>query len=112
MSASGAVFNEEALLEHGLPACSCRWYLHYCVCDHAVALMLHQGTLLKIPPKLDPARTQRSSLARISCKKGATGSHVGRIAKSRKVGARDFDSPSGRTVKKSKRKKGKGKKGK
>jgi hypothetical protein len=110
MSASGAVFDEEALVEYGLPACSCRWYVHYCVCDHAIALMLQQGTLLKIPPKLDPARTQRASLARISCKKGATGSHVGRIAKSREGGARDFDdSPSGRTAKKGKGKKGKSK---
>ena len=96
MRASGAEFNEAALTRYGLPACSCHRYVHYCVCDHAIAMMLDKGILDKIPPKLNPAGTKRTALASITyAKKGAgAGSKAGRIRKSRKGGARERDSES------------------
>jgi hypothetical protein len=61
LAAGGATIDYAQALASQVPACSCTHFKHYCMCDHALAILEADKVVVSPPPTLDPTPTVRAA---------------------------------------------------
>lgn len=100
--AGGATVDRDRAREDGIgvPACSCKWFKHYAMCDHALAFLEQNKVVTSPPPTLDPTPTTR--VKPVSVTPGTLPNRApskgGRAANARRGGALDKPAKAKRKV--------------